>query len=66
MKYKGRAEWLKKKGYKYIAETDSELKAMKTVKAYRKDGTPSSYVKYNDDLGHPYYEVYIKNKKVKK
>lgn len=63
MSYTGRAKWLKKKGYKYIGESDSELKSKKTVKAYRRDGSPSQYVKYNDDLGYPYFEVYIKNKK---
>jgi len=63
MSYTGRAKWLKKKGYKYIGESDSELKAMKTVRTHRQDKTPSQYVKYNDDLGYPYYEVYVKNKR---
>lgn len=60
MVYTGRAGWLKKKGYKYIGETGKEFKAIKTVNAYREDKTPSQYVKYNDDLGYPYFEIYIK------
>ena len=60
MAYTGRANWLKKKGYKFVGETDSKFKAMKTVEAYREDGQPAQYVQYRGDLGYPYFEVYAK------
>ena len=62
MSYQGRANWLKKKGYKFYGESSNLLKAIKTVKALRQEGFASQYVKYNDDLGYPYYEVYKKKK----